>query len=91
MCGHSFVLGLCSSSLLDPFSPPPFIGSRRKDYMHGGSVRSSTSLPPVVRGRTDGLPCRRALWGMAQVMVIVLANPSAHARSASCKGERYEG
>ena len=50
--------------------------------MHGGSVRSSTS-PPMVRGRTIGLPYRRALWGMVQVMVIVLANPSAHARSAS--------
>jgi len=65
-------------------SVPPSSFYRLKEVgLHAwGLVRSSTS-PPVVRGRTIGLPCHRALWGMAQVVVIILANPSAHARSAS--------
>ena len=75
-------------------SVPPSSFYRLKEVgLHAwGSVRSSTSTP-VVRGRTVGLPCRRALWGMAQVMVIVLANPSAHARSASlsCGASQWHG
>jgi len=63
-------------------SSSPFYRLKEVGLHVWGSVRSSTS-PPVVRGRTVGLPYPRALWGMVQVMVIVLANPSAHARSAS--------
>ena len=46
-------------------------------------ISEDVCFSPLVRGRTVGLPCRRAMWGMAQVMVIVLANPCAHVRSAS--------
>ena len=73
-------------------SPSPFYRLKEVGLHAWGSVRSSTS-PPVVRGRTVGLPCRRALWGMAQVVVIVVANPSAHARivSLSCGTNQRHG
>ena len=49
--------------------------------MHGTS--EVVYFSPRGPGGTVGLLCRRALWGMAQVVVIILANISAHARSAS--------
>ena len=72
---------------------PSFFYRLKEVGLHAwGSVRASTS-PPVVRGRTVGPPCHRALWGVAQVMSIVLANPSSHARSASlsCGASQWHG
>ena len=85
-------MSVCSRRPCSIRSPSSIYRLKEVGLHAWGSVRASTS-PPVVWGRTVGPPCRRALWGMAQVMAIVLANPSAHARSASlsCGASQWHG
>jgi len=56
-------------------------------------ISEGVYFSPRGPGGTVGPPCRRALWGMAQVMAIVLANSSTHARSAflSCGASQRHG
>ena len=50
----------CVLVVLRSVPPSPFYSLKEVGLHAWGSVRSFTS-PPVVWGRTDGLPCRRAL------------------------------